>query len=305
MRGATVFSITCAALLANCTGDPVGEAPADGDVDSALAADVLDAHDGDALLTDTRETRETSTETTAETDVDASLRLAGKPCGTTVDCDPGGTSGAQCLTAAPTPMCYGAKCSPASVEPTLSPCPDDGVCLDDGAGGGICVPLCYFDGKSSDLAQGCLGKNACWFVGTAIIGGKGYAYGRCEGRCGSDVDCPSGTLCQNDGACVVAPKVYAGAIGDACLDTDDGTKCACVWGLGTKMGYCSKFCRVGDGSCPSGYTCDADVPASFTTVPAGVLGNCLKDCGGDGDCTNAFCEQHAAVATKTCQPGAR
>jgi hypothetical protein len=309
LRRTALLTICLVASLLGCTGDPVGEAPSDGDVDSTTAGDAPIGSDAsDTRGSETKPPSETSVVPDTRTgDADATaITHAGKPCAKTLDCDPSGTNGAQCLTEAPTPICYGAKCSPVTSGTTLSTCPDDGVCLDDGAGGGLCVPLCYFDGTSGAMAQDCLGNDACWYVDTAVIGGKGYAYGRCEGRCGSDDDCPAGTKCQDDGACVVTPKVFAGAKGDACAATDDGVKCACVYGLGTKTGYCSKFCRVGGPACPAGYTCDADVPASFgSIIPNGVLGNCLKDCTADGECTNAYCEQHAGVATKTCQPGAR
>ena len=240
MRCAPPLSIAIVASLVACTGEPVGEADASVDaiVDSGGPASDTRA-EGDAAGSETRPA-ETATTDGADGGLDAKpLRTAGKACTKKSDCDPAGTTGADCLLQAPTPMCYGGKCSPKTVDPTISPCPDDGVCLDDGLGGGICVPLCYFDGTTGALVQGCLGKNACWYVSSADIEGKRHVYGRCEGRCGSDVDCPTGTRCQNDGACVAAPKAYPGAIGDACADTDDGVKCACVYDPGTKLGYCS------------------------------------------------------------------
>ena len=315
MKRATPLLFATIALLVACHGDTVRDAPSDGNVEDTSQLDAFDdtrATTGDGgdsgggggdVLADVRAE-------TADDVVDApdsGPRVAGKSCTKKEECDPSGTTGATCLTQAPTPICYGGKCSPATAEPTLSSCGgDDTVCLDDGLGGGICVPLCLFDGKSDELTMRCLGKDSCWFVGNALISGVGYGYGRCEGRCGSDPDCPTGTRCQNDGSCVPSPTAYSGAIGDACAAADDGVKCACVYGLSTKLGYCSKFCRVGDASCPAGFTCDADVPTAFAKIPStGMLGNCLKDCTADAECTNGYCDSHAGVGHKTCQPGAR
>lgn len=239
---------------------------------------------------------------------DASPKLAGQACSRDDDCKSSGVTGAYCLTWAPTPVCYGGTCGPpVTGDPNVVPCGVDGVCLDDGASHGVCVPMCLFDGKSSSFSIGCAGKNLCEWVGRTVRDGVGYAYGRCEPGCGSDSDCPTGQRCQiENGSCQATPTTFTGAIGDACAASD--TKCACVYGLDTKLGYCSRVCRFGETACPTGFSCDPDVPITFPILPSrGMYGNCLKDCNVDDDCAsvNGFCDLHAALGHKTCQPGKR
>src|SRR4051812_38567627 len=106
MRGVSLLSLGCTVVLAACTGDPVGEAPSDGDVDSAVVGDTLDAETrGETLGETLGETADTRDDTRGDTDA-ATVPLAGKRCDKTLDCDPSGTTGAQCLTSAPTPICY-------------------------------------------------------------------------------------------------------------------------------------------------------------------------------------------------------
>jgi hypothetical protein len=274
--------VTVVSLSFGCQGETVGVSSGDSGLDAEDTPDAADAPD-------------------------TGPKLAGQTCNNDKDCDPSGTNGATCLKQAATPICAGAHCSPVTADPTLSPCGTDGVCLDDGAGKGSCVAMCLFDGKSDTLTIGCTGKNVCFYVGAVVRDSVGYGYGRCEGGCAADGDCPAGTQCQVElGACVATLTTFPGAIGDACVAADDGVKCGCVYGLGTKTGYCSRVCRFGETTCPSGGTCDPTVPKSFSTVPKkGMMGYCLKDCTVDTECTNGYCEENAGIGHKTCQPGAR
>jgi len=72
-------------------------------------------------------------------------------------------------------------------------------------------------------------------------------------------------------------------------------------------GYCSRVCRMGESSCPTGYTCDAGLPKTMLTAPLGLQGNCLRDCTTDADCTTlaSYCEEMGGTGRKTCQPGVR
>lgn len=278
-------------LLTGCHGSTVSEAPSDSSVD------------GDAA----------SAETSGDVaDVsDSAPKVAGKPCVEDKDCDPDGSTGAFCAIRAPTPMCYGGRCSPPSIDPFVHYCGTDGVCLDDGSGKtGICAPMCLFDGKSDTLAISCLGKNACAYYGVVVRDGFGWGFGRCEASCGADSDCPSGFACQREtGGCFVGTKAYPGKLGDPCTDADKD-KCFCLYGGPTKAGYCSLYCRPeATSACPAGYTCDPFVTKTLAVVPSkGMAGNCVKNCTTDAECAafNAFCDLHAGTGgQKTCIPGVR
>jgi hypothetical protein len=92
---------------------------------------------------------------------------------------------------------------------------------------------------------------------------------------------------------------------EACRISDDtGTVviCNCVANPSLDTGYCARACSVGE-SCGAGHACDPMLPTSFTTLPKGAAGSCLKLCTKDSDClTGTVCRQSGGIAGKTCQP---
>lgn len=240
-------------------------------------------------------------------------KTTGKACSSDVDCDPGGDGAASCSrtmfaegTVEPTPVCFGLACAPPS-DSTARLCDDGaGVCVYDG-GDNICHPRCTFD-DSGGPPVGCLGKNACspFRSGLDLTTGKLKGDGICFGGCLSDADCTDGNKCQLERAvCVKSLTSYTKAIGDACTKSDVKA-CNCLFAPSMGSGYCTQRCRVGIDACPSGFTCDAQLPSSvFTKSPKGILGWCLKDCTLDTECEalSATCLESGGIGRKTCQTG--
>jgi hypothetical protein len=256
----------------------------------------------------------------------------GTACSSDATCDPLGTGDFICSKGAfgattggndlyPTNVCIGISCDPGDGTSIMGCDSDAGVCLASGTSG-ICLGACSFD-DSTTAPTGCVGKDACNVYGWgADSTGKTIGVGYCFGGCKADADCGSGQACQKEeGLCVAsATKVtYTKSVGTACTDADSTStpaKCNCLYATASKKGYCSQFCTMGSsGDCPTGYSCDAQLPKTkvlstdtvFTAAPTGMAGYCLKNCTTDADCTaiNGYCDQTAGVASKTCQIGVR
>lgn len=99
------------------------------------------------------------------------------------------------------------------------------------------------------------------------------------GECEVDTDCPSGEVCA-DGACQVA-------LGGRCALHDDCASGLCVYGPDDQK-VCSQACG-GDGSCPSGFTCQKG--ASGTTP------KCFAGGGDGGGCRAAGTGRGAGLVT--------
>lgn len=287
-----------------------------------------DAGKDTATATDTKTDSKPSVVDTA-TPVD---KTTGKACATNEDCDVTGEAVNVCTKGAfggdslyPTNVCIGTSCEIPDPSKVTYCDGDTGVCLST-ASGGICLPACQWadDGMP---AKGCEGENACnpyaWGTDTTTMAVVGIGY--CFGGCKTDAECADAgsNKCETKtGLCVRTPAVYTKNVGDACTDADskDPAKCNCLYATnaaGTKSGYCSQFCRMGDAgtACPTNYTCDAMLPKTkiamddivFTKAPTGMAGYCLKNCTADADCeaNNGYCEESAGTMQKTCQPGLR
>ena len=294
------------ALLCACGGtttDSLDSGGGDASVasDSPATSDVVSANDG----------------TTTTVDVIASSPYdgtVGKACASDTDChSANGPNKAKCSSSVwapedyyPTPVCIVPSCAPIS-DTQLHFCdgPDDpsspGVCVP-GFNGGVCVPKCTFD-KQGGAPSGCAGKDTCFTYPTITENGVGY----CWGGCAKDGDCQSGQHCQVDqGICVVGVTPPTKNIGDACTKADNNTEaCYCLYG-NNNAGYCSSFCVVGqDGTCPSGYSCDAFEYRAYgyTTPNTGMGGYCTKSCAGDASaCPSSASCTNLSVGGPDCVP---
>jgi hypothetical protein len=258
-------------------------------------------------------------------------KTTGKPCATNDECDVTGEAVNVCTKGAfggdslyPTNVCIGTSCDVGDGTKVMYCDGDTGVCLKSGTSN-ICLPLCSWKDDGT-APTGCAGENACnpyaWGQDDTTKATVGIGY--CFGGCKTDADCEDAgaNKCETKtGLCVRTPDTYTKNIGDACTDADvkqTGSACNCLYATnlaGTKSGYCSQFCKVGDtGACASGYTCDSMLPKTkiapddivFTTAPTGMAGYCLKNCATDADCpNNGYCDENAGTGQKTCQVGLR
>ena len=246
----------------------------------------------------------------------------GKPCTDDTACDTTGDGVNACSNALfslgtlyPTPVCVGKECDPGDGTTIMSCDVAAGVCLSTSSGG-ICLPACGFGATDGAAPKGCQGKDVCNVLGwgkdaAGVLQGVGY----CFGGCTADGDCTKGDKCQKEsGLCVKAPVTFVKTLGTACTDADakSPAKCECLYLTSTKKGYCSTFCKVGDATtaCPTSYTCSPGLPttdskdgsALFSKDPAGMAGNCLKNCTADADCTalNSVCK--VTASGKVCYP---
>ncbi|HEX4353507.1 MAG TPA: hypothetical protein VHZ95_11340, partial [Polyangiales bacterium] len=103
-------------------------------------------------------------------------------------------------------------------------------------------------------AMGCLDRSygspcgadsQCDRIGSQATCVTGFPGGYCSRQCSSDANCPTGTFCLNNIACVVACGP-----GDHCGRAGYG--CSAVPGLGPAM-FCHPTCAL---SCPTGQTCN-------------------------------------------------
>jgi hypothetical protein len=228
----------------------------------------------------------------------------GDACTTNAMCDTTGEGINYCSLGAfsgssvyPSPVCL-ATCDDPAPE-LLKPCDSGrGICLSTGAAG-VCVPPCSF-GNDGAAPKGCLGRNMCWPLARASAAEwRGY----CAGGCADDADCPTGNLCDPDRLnCVKSVPTAKKPLGAACDNTDASTAaCVCPLGRTSGLGYCTRVCRVGETSCPTGYVCDPGLPdGDPALVPAAVGAYCRKVCATDSECVNSQCRQHAGMSTKTC-----
>jgi hypothetical protein len=188
-----------------------------------------------------------------------------------------------------------------------------GVCLPTAtAGQGICLPQCGFKTDGS-AATGCKGKDVCYPAAfsqdtTGAIIGLGY----CFGGCAADADCPSGNKCQtNLGECLTTTTT-ASAAGTGCNSTTTtGNACNCFSNQTTNLGYCANFCSIGGASCPTGWSCETDLPTTLTSTNdasfpgwtksnTGMGGVCTPKCtvGGTAQFDGGVCPPNS-----TCQTG--
>jgi|SRR5579859_6274175 len=263
---------------------------------------------------------------------------SGKPCTTDADCHsatgPGVNkcSNGKIFTLGqlfPTPVCIVPPSSKGNCDPgqdgNIHYCdgPDlatsPGVCLPNGSNTvGICLPQCTFKADGS-AASGCQGKDACNVYGfgqdttTQAVTGVGYCFGGCE----TDADCQTGQKCQTDqGICVNALATGELAVGTGCnAAASPAPACNCIAATSNNLGYCAQYCKVGGVACPTGSTCDANLPttltgandatvAGFTSQNGGLSGFCGPKCTIDGGSTcptNSTC-QNVSVAGPDCVP---
>lgn len=313
MRG---LALVCFAVAIGCSSS--GD---DGPSVDASSADT-------AVVVDTG-TPDTSSEMDSATDAaetTATSGTTGKPCTTIDDCDLLGDGVNQCSNnwfsygwLLPDPVCFGTTCTAAETGKLASCDQNKGWCI--GTTNTRCYPKCSFEADSEAAPAGCVGKDACHWVGsTTDDKGTKHGAGYCFGGCTSDADCPSSHLCQVEwGDCVMKAKHWVAAknVGDPCVPADgDSTppKCDCYYNSTVGKGYCTQFCKMGDSpsTCPTGFTCDAQLPNSgtglvFTAAPKGLAGACLKNCDTDAECAplGGFCDQRAGTGRKTCQFGVR
>ncbi|MBI2392422.1 MAG: hypothetical protein HYV09_22750 [Deltaproteobacteria bacterium] len=232
----------------------------------------------------------------------------GDPCATEACVSPGICSNTAFTSGGlyATPVCIETSCTLSSSDPGKA-CGVGygGICISAGSGA-LCLPRCEFS-NSTAAPTGCVGKNLCFlyvYTRDPSVAGLGY----CLGGCRSDADCTGGDRCQvEDALCVKSSSyyTYTKTIGTACSSGD--TSCNCIT-ASAGTGYCSKVCRVGEaGACPTGYTCDPDLPKSdssgalFSALPYGMGGYCLKNCTYDTDCPNSTgCRESGGTGRKTC-----
>lgn len=242
-------------------------------------------------------------------------RTVGAECKTSEDCDPFGYGSRFCsvdnFTSGPlnpTPICVGFTCS--AKPDALAPCDGGaGICL---PAASLCMGACVFD-ASSKPGFGCRGTNACnpyvWSGTGSMVRGFGYCFGGCR----RDLDCPPVTYCQLEtGLCMKATAKYSLAQGVECTKADaiaTPPKCDCYYDRLSLAGYCANHCRTGGTDCPSGSLCDADMPTVdddglpiTTTLPAGLIGRCLKLCSDDADCLGGTrCSASGGSTTRVCR----
>lgn len=257
---------------------------------------------------------EFATDTGPWPDASPTLVPINKPCTASAECDPTGAKVGICSNSYfppdsldPSPVCMALACESGAAG-INKPCGLGGAGLCVGGGtAGRCLPGCSFG--STGAATGCVGKNACrqytWERVSGTVKGLGY----CTGGCAADADCSAGQKCQKeDGYCVSTLVTYTKTLGATCTSSSE---CPCKLNGSTGLGYCVKFCKTGDATatCPSGFTCDPNLPASdatgalFSGVATGMSGTCYKNCTSDTECTplGGHCEANTATGVKVCQ----
>lgn len=305
------------ALLVGCSSSNEEAAPADASVDTIVA---------DTRVTDTAKPSDTAVMDTAP----VTSGTTGKACTTLDDCDITGDGINVCSAdwfAAgplyPNPVCFQKECTPGETGKLASCDQNKGWCQSYSSGSTRCYPKCSFEVDKDTPITGCIGKNACDWIGwTTDDAGKSRGAGICFGGCTADADCPTGNKCQvEEGLCVNAKSYWTATkkVGDLCDAKDRATAttkaaCNCYFNSKVGKGYCVQFCKMGDSpsTCPTGFSCDAQLPVAgakvnFTAAGKGVAGACLKNCDTDAECEplGGFCDERAGVGRKTCQFGVR
>jgi hypothetical protein len=229
-------------------------------------------------------------------------RTVGLACTSNAQCDVTGTGRNACsstaLTTLPTPVCVGLSCTPGTGS-TPAPCDDGrGACVNTGSGH-LCLPACAFGNGGG--ATGCAGKARCEPTSVATTAGTGY----CAAACTADADC-HGLFCQVEtGQCVAAHAAYSKSVGSLCtnLDVTNGT-CLCQLGVTSNSGYCTSVCTTGAASCTAGFSCDPGLSASYSSMPSGLFGLCLKNCATNLDCSGlgSSCVQDGGGVSMVCKP---
>jgi hypothetical protein len=286
---------------------------------------------------------------TTDTDVPTD-KTTGLLCMTDDDCDKTAAGIAHCSNSIgyvvgplnPSAICLQIDssdvCTPTD-DTTIHFCDGNlGLCTKAGMNPATCEGACIMSADGT-MVQKCAGNNGCNTAafGTDEMTMKISLIGTCQSGCKADADCPSGSKCDpvqkfcsktctstadctkgwtgapanwvcntTRGACEFT---YPKKLGDTCASADD---CLCFKNSTEANGYCIDLCRAGDGSCGTGFTCDALLPKkddkggdlfTLTTQPADLVGYCLKNCAADTDCpANQMCDQSAGLTQKTCRP---
>lgn len=335
------LSSTCVLLvsLVGCRGDdrpnavagsetradtaPAVDSGSDGGIDSSSDTAIFDSaatdttvnDTGPIVITDATIPDGSGDEFLADTgmvlpDASPALVPVGKACSASSECDPTGAKVGICSNQQlppdaidPTPVCMALACEAGSAIGKPCGLGAAGLCV----GAGRCLAGCSFG--STGAAVGCVGKDACRPYGWERVSGSAKGIGSCSGGCAADADCPTGQVCQSeDGTCVATKVTYGKSLGSACTSS---TQCPCRLNGSAGLGVCVRFCKTGDpaATCPSGFTCDPDLPASdstgtlFTGVPTGLSGTCSKNCTNDSDCVTlgGHCESNVATGVKVCR----
>lgn len=247
---------------------------------------------------------------TPAVDAGATVAIGATCTGAATDCRLASPLSGYCSGSSPTPSCMATGCTITS--PTAVDYCDlnRGICLSGGTSN-YCVQKCSF-GNSTAAPTGCTGVNTCNAYGfsrdtTGVVSGVGF----CLGTCTATAECPTGFLCQVEtGVCTTSAnyRTYTLAVGTTCT-AGTTTTCNCLGRTG-QSGVCTKACIVGrTGTCSTGFSCSPDVPktfsdgsTAFTATPAGLSGNCLKNCTVNADCpTGTYCDTNDTVG-KVCKP---
>jgi hypothetical protein len=294
------------------------------------ATEVVDSATTDTAMPDTRP-RDTGSSMDVGDTAPVSSGTTGKACMTADDCDITGDGINVCAadwfaagSLYPDPVCFQKECEPPEPGKLASCDQGKGWCIAYSSGATRCYPKCSFEVDKSDPVVGCIGKNACdWEGWTTDDAGKSHGTGICWAGCTADADCKvSGQKCQIEyGQCVFTKKWWMATkkVGDICDVKDRGTDtinptCSCYYNSKIGHGYCTQFCKMGDvpSTCPTGFTCDAQLPmagakVNFTAAAKGLSGACLKNCDTDAECEplGGFCDERAGTGRKTCQFGVR
>jgi len=204
-----------------------------------------------------------------------------------------------------TPECDGKICGPDGCGGVCGECPDDGVCLDDGAI--CCTPDCVGKHCGDDGCGGSCGEcsegeecnifNQCGPPCEPNCDGKECGPDGCEDSCG---DCPEGWSCGASGQC----DVCVPDCGDKeCGDNGCGGICgSCLPDEKCEDGFCVPDCiaycvnkECGDdecggscGECGPGQICTANGQCAYICEPKCEGKECGPDtCGGQcGKCAD-------------------
>jgi len=217
--------------------------------------------------------------------------------------DPGATLGDACEESEmcpPDTFCLserfsgipGGACGSFGCDPTDNTgCPDNGVCLPAGRGGGVCLLACESDADCTRPEQGCtMSENGGYCGANFVDENLGQICSAGRGDCSGGVCLSESDTGWPDSYCVATgcdPVAGTGCPGDGvCIDGADGT------------GLCLDGCTA-TSDCRSGYDCrnaDASDTMSATACMPGctdatVCGNDGFVCNtGTGQCTPAFTE---------------
>lgn len=168
--------------------------------------------------------------------------------------------------------------------------------------GGFCISEgnSFKDGYCSE--RYCSSSSACPSGSHCYNASSGS--GVCLEDCSGDFDCRSGYDCYDrdqDGTDECFPSgTGSKSIGDSCNGTwecGSGEWAFCIPSSNWPSGYCSELCGSGEGSCPSGSTCQ--------TLGSGSSQQdvCLEDCSSNSDCRSSYtCASIGSGSQSVCAP---